>query len=52
LRLGGETAALVTSVAVWDVATADLSAEHNAQKLKIARYAACAHKRATITANP
>jgi hypothetical protein len=31
---------------------ADLRAEHNAQKLKIACYAACAHKRATITANP
>jgi hypothetical protein len=32
-------------------ALADLGAEHNAQKLKIACYAACAHKRATITAN-
>jgi hypothetical protein len=31
---------------------ADLSAEHNAQKLEIACYAACAHKRATITVNP
>jgi hypothetical protein len=29
-----------------------MRAEHNAQKLKIACYAACAHKRATITANP
>jgi len=26
--------------------------ERNAQKLEIAAYAACAHKRATITANP
>jgi hypothetical protein len=31
---------------------ADLHAEHNAQKLKIAYYAACAHKRGAITANP
>ena len=31
---------------------ADLRAEHNAQKLINGRYAACAHKRATITANP
>ena len=31
---------------------ADLLAEHNAQKLINGRYAACAHKRATITANP
>jgi hypothetical protein len=31
---------------------ADLRAEHNTQKLKIACYAACAHNRATITANP
>lgn len=26
--------------------------ERNAQKLEIASYAACAHKRAAITANP
>ena len=45
-------AAFVARVAVWGATAADLSAEHNAQKLKIACYATIAHKRATITANP
>jgi len=35
-----------------DQLNANMRAEDNAQKLKIACYAACAHKQAAITANP